>query len=340
MPAPAISVVGPSHSLRLSAAFASLAPMRALVTGGAGFIGSTLTDRLLDKGHEVAILDNFSSGKEANLVSARKAGAAFKEIEHDIRAEDTRKVVADLKPEVVFHLAAQIDVRISVSDPVLDAQINIIGGLNVLEGARDAGVAKMVFASSGGTIYGAADDSLLPLDEDVKQQPLSPYGISKAAFGNYLHGYSDLHGMASSTLALSNVYGPRQDPHGEAGVVAIFSQRLLRGEPCTIFGDGKATRDYTYVDDIVSAFVASATAGSGLYNVGTGVETSATQLYELLAKAAGVDTAPGYAPARTGELQRSSLDSSRLTADTGWKPTVDIAEGSQRVLEAIRATMF
>lgn len=285
----------------------------------------------------MAVIDNFSAGKESNLEQARSAGAALKILDHDIRADNTAQVVQDLRPEVVFHLAAQIDVRVSVTDPLLDAAINIIGALNVLEGARKAAVNKVVFASSGGTIYGNASDSLLPFNEDVKQQPVSPYGISKRAFGDYLHAYQALHGIESSTLALANVYGPRQDPHGEAGVVAIFGQKLLRGEQCTIFGDGKATRDYVFVDDVADAFVRSSSAGSGLYNVGTGDETSTTELHDLLARAAGVDLAPAYAPARPGELQRSSLDSARLTADTGWQARVGMVEGASRVLDFIRS---
>lgn len=310
--------------------------MKALVTGGAGFIGSTLVDRLLDEGHDVVVIDNLASGKLANLEGAQRDHAeqlTFHEL--DIRDPKTVTVIAEAQPEVVFHLAAQIDVRVSVADPVLDAEINIIGALNVLEGARQGGARKVSFASSGGTIYGE-NDALLPFDENAPQEPVAPYGISKKIFGDYLRAYAGLHGMEYTALALANVFGPRQDPHGEAGVVAIFSQRLLANQECKIFGDGTATRDYVYVDDVADAFVRSATAGSGLYNIGTGVETSTTGLYKTLATAAGVDTEPNYAPGRIGELQRSVLNNSRAAADLGWKPQVDVAEGSKRVLEFFR----
>ena len=310
--------------------------MRALVTGGAGFIGSTLVDRLLGEGHNVSVIDNLAGGRLENLEQARSTGDRFTFREADIRDETTQDIVAELQPEVVFHLAAQMDVRVSVENPLFDAAVNIMGALNVLEGARKAGSRKIVFASSGGTIYGAADESLLPFDESVSQNPISPYGITKKAFGDYLFAYRELHGMDYASMALANVFGPRQNPHGEAGVVAIFAQRLLAGEQCKIFGDGEATRDYVFVDDVVDAFVRAAADGTGLFNVGTGVETSVTALYQAMAKEAGVDQQAEYAAGRTGELQRSALDASKLRDELGWEPKTDVAEGARRVLDSMR----
>ena len=290
--------------------------MKTLVTGGAGFIGSTLVDRLLGEGHEVVALDNLASGKLANLTNAQKSNG-FRFVEHDIRDESVVQLVADQGVEVVFHLAAQMDVRVSVTDPAYDASVNVMGAINVVEGARRSGVRKVVFASSGGTIYGAASESLLPFDENVPQHPLSPYGITKKVFGDYLFAYKALHGLDYCALALGNIFGPRQDPHGEAGVVAIFGQRLLSGEQCKIFGDGSATRDYCYVDDTVDAFYRAATSGTGLYNIGTGIETSTKELYFAMAKAAGVDQEPEFAPARPGELERSCLNQ-RESSSRAW----------------------
>jgi UDP-glucose 4-epimerase len=310
--------------------------MKTLVTGGAGFIGSTLVDRLLQEGHEVVALDDLSSGKLANLESARtNFPDRFRFVEQDIRDPKTVDVVAEIGAEVAFHLAAQIDVRKSVADPAYDASINVIGALNVLEGVRRGGARKLVFASSGGTIYGSPGDQYLPFDESVPQCPVSPYGVSKKVFGDYLAAYKELYGLDYAALALANIFGPRQDPHGEAGVVAIFGKRLLAGEQCKIFGDGSATRDYTYVDDVVDAFYRAATAGSGLYNIGTGVETSTKELYFAMAKVAGVDLEPEYAPDRPGEIQRSCLNNSKAQQELGWKPAYDVARGSKNVMDFI-----
>lgn len=216
--------------------------MRALVTGGAGFIGSTLVDRLLAEGHEVVVVDDFSSGHEANLVAAqRSAGARLTVHRLDIRDDATTATVAAAGPEVVFHLAAQADVRVSVARPAHDASINVIGMLNVLEGAREAGARKVVFASSGGTIYGEPAPEALPVVETHPERPVSPYGVAKKVGTDYLRAYRALHGIEWTSLALANVYGPRQDPHGEAGVVAIFAGLLLAGEPCKVFGTGEQT---------------------------------------------------------------------------------------------------
>jgi UDP-glucose 4-epimerase len=236
---------------------------------------------------------------------------------------------------VVFHLAAQADVRVSVADPVLDADINILGSLRALEGARQSGARKVVFASSGGTIYGDAER--LPIKESQAQKPLSPYGVAKKTVGDYLHVYRELYGLEYTALALANVYGPRQDLHGEAGVVAIFSGRLLGGEPCMIFGDGKQTRDFVFVDDVVDAFSRAGDRGSGLLcNVGTGVETSVNELYAAMARNAGVKVAATYLPARAGELQRSSLDPSRAGMHLGWKSWTTIDKGTAAVLDWTR----
>ncbi|MFN8016820.1 MAG: GDP-mannose 4,6-dehydratase [Acidimicrobiales bacterium] len=312
--------------------------MRALVTGGAGFIGSTLVDRLLAEGHEVDVVDDLSSGSMANLADARaNPDHKFQFHRLDVRDASLEDLIERRAPEVVFHLAAQIDVRTSVSDPVLDAMINVIGSLHVLEGARKAGTRKVVFASSGGTIYGAPDGDDLPVKETYPQTPISPYGVAKKVVGDYLHAYRELHQLEYTALALANVYGPRQDPHGEAGVVAIFAGRLLSGEACTIFGDGAQTRDYVYVDDVVDAFVRAADKGSGLVlNIGTGVETSVTDLYGTMAKVAGVDAPANHAPARAGEVPRSSLDAGRAEIHLGWKPWTDLATGSAAVLEYFR----
>ncbi len=310
------------------------------MTGGAGFIGSTLVDRLLAEGHAVDVVDDLSTGTLANLAAAR-ADRTHKLTFHklDIRAPDLQDLMARRRPEVVFHLAAQADVRESVARPVHDADVNVLGSLNVLEGARAAGARKVVFASSGGTIYGDPDPSELPVRESHPQRPVSPYGVSKKAVSDYLHAYRELHELEYSALALANVYGSRQDPHGEAGVVAIFAGALLAGAPCTVFGTGAQTRDFVYVDDVVDAFVRAAQRGGGLLlNVGTGVETSVDELYATMARAAGVGAAAIRAPARPGELDRSALDPSRAAIHLGWKPWTALGHGVAEVLAHFRAT--
>ena len=276
--------------------------MKTLVTGGAGFIGSTLVDRLLAEGHSVDVVDDLSTGSLANLSGARSnPNHQFTFHQLDIRSADVIELMGRRRPEVVFHLAAQADVRVSVAQPVYDAQINVIGSLQVLEGARASGARKVVFASSGGTIYGDPDAAELPIKESHPQRPVSPYGVAKKVVGDYLHAYRELHNLEYTALALANVFGPRQDPHGEAGVVAILAGRLLAGEPCTIFGDGSQTRDFVYVDDVVDAFARAAERGSGLIiNIGTGVETSVNRLYDTMAEAAGVADRALYAPATAG----------------------------------------
>jgi len=307
--------------------------VKALVTGGAGFIGSTLVDRLVAEGHSVDVVDDLSTGSLANLAEARaEAGHRVSFQRMDIRDPDVVEVVQRRQPEVVFHLAAQADVRVSVERPAFDTEVNVLGSVNVLEGARRGGARKVVFASSGGTIYGEPEE--LPVRESHPQRPLSPYGAAKKAVADYLGVYRELHGLEFTALALANVYGPRQDPFGEAGVVSIFAGKLLAGEQCTIFGEGEQTRDFVYVDDVVDAFSRAATKGSGLLmNIGTGRETSVNDLYRTMASNAGVVAEPHYAPARPGELARSSLDPGRAAIHLGWKPWTELDEGTSAVLK-------
>jgi UDP-glucose 4-epimerase len=312
--------------------------MRAVVTGGAGFIGSTLVDRLLAEGHSVDVVDNLSTGSLGNLTDARSAAGRNLTIHNlDVRSAEVVDLMVQRRPEVVFHLAAQADVRVSVAEPVFDADVNVLGSLRVLEGARQAGSSRVVFAASGGTLYGDPDPADLPVSESHAHRPLSPYGVSKKAVIDYLVAYRELHSLEFSALALANVYGPRQDPHGEAGVVAIFAERLLRGQPVTIFGDGEQTRDFVYVDDVVDAFVRGSTKGGGLVcNIGTGNETSVNDLYEEMVKQAGLEATATHAPMRQGEVMRSSLNPGRAGIHLGWKPWTTLADGTAGVLDFIR----
>jgi UDP-glucose 4-epimerase len=315
--------------------------MRTLVTGGAGFIGSTLVDRLLAEGHTVDVVDDLSTGSLANLTGARAtAGRQLTVHQMDIRSAEVVDLMVRRQPEVVFHLAAQADVRRSVTDPVFDAEVNLIGTLRILEGARQAGSNRVVFAASGGTLYGEPDASELPLKESLPHHPLSPYGVSKKSAIDYLTAYRELHSLEFAALALANVYGPRQDPHGEAGVVAIFAERLVRGEPVTIFGDGEQTRDFVYVDDVVDAFVRGASKGGGLVcNIGTGKETSVNQLFTEMAAQAGADVEATLKPLRPGELQRSCLDPTRAGIQLGWKPWTELGTGTAAVIEFVRGRL-
>ncbi|HEU5471778.1 MAG TPA: NAD-dependent epimerase/dehydratase family protein [Actinophytocola sp.] len=309
--------------------------MRALVTGGAGFIGSTLADRLLAGGHEVVVVDDLRRGRRENLDAALAAGAVLHEL--DVRAPELAGLLDTVRPEVVFHLAAQIDVRVSVADPLLDLSLNVQGTVNLAEAARRAGVRKVVFASSGGSIYG--NPTQLPVAETVPINPASPYAASKVAGEVYLNTYRELYGLDCTHLALANVYGPRQDPHGEAGVVAIFINALLRGAPTRVFGDGGNTRDYVFVGDVVDAFIAaSGPAGGGRrYNIGTGRQTSDRELHSLVAKEIGVADDPERAPARLGDLRASALDGSAAGLELGWSPRVDVVEGIRRTVEYFRS---
>ncbi|WP_314037146.1 SDR family NAD(P)-dependent oxidoreductase [Dietzia sp. CH92] len=311
--------------------------MRALVTGGAGFIGSTLVDRLLGEGHDVTVVDNLSRGRLENLAAARESGDRFEFHQLDLTDPAVEDVVTRSRPEVVFHLAAQIDVRLSVEDPVYDAEVNVVGTVRLAEAARKAGVRRIVFTSSGGSIYGPVTE--LPVAETRPVDPLSPYAAGKVAGEIYLEMFSRLYGIEWAGVAPANVYGPRQDPHGEAGVVAIFSQRLLAGQPTRVFGDGGNTRDYVFVDDVVDAFVRAAEvpAAAGLrFNVGTGVETTDRGLHTLVAEAAGAPDDPEYAPARLGDVARSALDAGRAAEVLGWVPKVTIREGVARTVDYFR----
>ncbi len=307
--------------------------MRALVTGGAGFIGSNLVDALLARGDEVAVVDDLSTGRRENLDGALAAGAAL--LEADIRdGAALNALVAERRPEVVFHLAAQIDVRKSVADPAFDASINVGGTANVLEAARTAGVRRVVFGSTGGAIYGEGEGQQLPLAEDAPIAPLSPYGQSKFAAEGYLALYERLYGLSAVSLRLGNVYGPRQDPLGEAGVIAIFCGRLGVGERPTVFGDGKQTRDYIYVGDVVAAALAAAASeATGPLNVGTGVETDVLELAERLGELGGAESfEPELAPPRPGEVQRISIDPGRAERELGWRAQTSLAEGLRLTL--------
>ena len=313
--------------------------MRTLVTGGAGFIGSTLVDRLLAEGHEVDVVDDLSTGSAVNLEAARAAGGRRLTVHQlDIRSPEVVDHVARQEPEVVFHLAAQAAVPVSVTRPVYDAEVNVVGTVHVLEGARAAGTRKVVYAASGGTLYGDPDPSRLPLDEANGRAPLSPYGITKAVALDYLAAYRVLHGLEWAALALANIYGPRQDPHGEAGVVAIFARRLLAGEQCRLFDKGRNTRDYTYVDDVVDAFFRAASDGVGVINIGTGVETTTADLYAVVADATGrTDVEPELAPPRPGDLARSALSPGRAKAELDWAPQVSLDDGVARTVDWFRA---
>ncbi len=306
-----------------------------MVTGAAGFIGSTLVDRLLADGHEVTGLDNLATGKVANLETA-EVHPAFTFVKDDIVEADLEAVVAEYSPEVIFHLAAQIDVRHSVADPQFDSSVNVVGTVRLAEAARKAGVRKIVHTSSGGSIYGTPEQ--IPTSEAVPTDPHSPYAAGKVAGEIYLNTFRHLYGLECSHIAPANVYGPRQDPHGEAGVVAIFAQALLSGRPTKVFGDGGNTRDYVFVDDVVDAFVrASGPDGGGQrFNVGTGVETSDRQLHSLVAAAAGAPDDPEFHPPRLGDLRQSCLDVGLAKNVLGWEPKVPLTAGIGRTVEFFR----
>jgi UDP-glucose 4-epimerase len=298
------------------------------VTGGAGFIGSHLADRLLAEGFRVISVDDLSTGRIANLAEARGHGKEFTFFNMDVRAEGIQQLFERHRPEIVFHLAAQSGVRPSLTDPVSDASINVMGTLNVLECAARAGTGKIVYAASGGTIYG--DPKRIPAKEASAQGsfPTSPYGISKKVVMDYLGFYQRYRGLDYTALALGNVFGPRQDPLGEAGVVAIFTQQMLAGEAPTIYGDGNQTRDYVFIDDVVHAFVQSIERGSGkLVNIGTGLETSVNHLYKQLAEIAGFEGEPQQGPLPQGELRRIALDISKAPGAIAWKPWTHLEDG-------------
>jgi UDP-glucose 4-epimerase len=304
--------------------------VKVLVTGGAGFIGSHVTDVFLEAGHEVWALDDLSSGRRENLRPEVRLVVA------DIRSPDAARMVEAERFEVMCHLAAQMDVRRSVTDPRFDADVNVAGFLNLLEAARKSGLRKVVFSSTGGAIYGEQD--VYPAPETHPTRPVSPYGVSKASGELYLGYYRAQYGLRSTALRYANVYGPRQNPHGEAGVVAIFSERLLRGDSCTVNGTGEQTRDFVFGPDVARANLLAATGDvEGPVNVGTGIETDVNRLYALLARAAGVERPAQHAPAKPGEQLRSSVDPSRAAKVLGWRPTVVLEEGLRRTVDWFRA---
>ncbi|MFN8162596.1 MAG: GDP-mannose 4,6-dehydratase [Solirubrobacterales bacterium] len=310
--------------------------MKCMVTGGAGFIGSNLVDALLARGDEVTVVDDLSTGRRANLEGALAAGAELVEI--DIRDAAALAALAGKRaPEAVFHLAAQIDVRKSLADPAFDAAINVGGTANVLEAARAVGTGRIVFVSTGGAIYGEGEGKPLPLDEAAEIAPLSAYGQSKYAAEGYLALYERLYGLSTMSLRLGNVYGPRQDPLGEAGVIAIFCGLLRSGGRPIVFGDGAQTRDYIYVGDVVAAALAAAASRvSGPVNIGTGHETSVLELAETLGWLGGVEGfAPEFAPPRPGEVQRIALDATRAERELGWRPATSLEEGLRLTLDSI-----
>lgn len=300
---------------------------RILITGGAGFIGSTIADLFLHAGWDVAVLDDLSSGKRDNVPAA----ARFYPV--DLRSAAAHEVVAKERPQVICHHAAQIDVRRSMADPRFDADVNVGGLLNLMQAAVEAGsVEHVLFASSGGATYG--DTDVVPTPESHPQRPVSHYGAAKAASELYLGVYRANFGIPFTALRYSNVYGPRQDPHGEAGVVAIFCGRLLDGKACTVFGDGTQTRDYVFAGDVARAnLLAAERRFDGALNVGTGVETDVVELYRHLARAAGVSRPPEHAPARLGEQRRSCIDPAAAAVALGWHPEVALEDGLARTFE-------
>ncbi|HUY28027.1 MAG TPA: NAD-dependent epimerase/dehydratase family protein [Candidatus Binataceae bacterium] len=307
--------------------------MRILVTGGAGFIGSHTVDALIKAGAgEIAVLDDLSAGKRHQVNSA----ARFHQV--DLRdAAAVRQTVADERPEVIYHMAAQMDVRRSVADPAFDAQVNLVGFLNLIEAARGHGLRRVVFCSTGGAIYGEQDT--FPADEEHPCRPVSPYGVAKLSTEAYLFYYRVQYGIDYLALRYGNVYGPRQDPHGEAGVVAIFSGRILDGQPCTIYGDGAQTRDYVFVGDVVRANLAALDAkASGLaINIGTGIETNVSELYSTLAAIADFPTAAVHGPARPGEQNRSVISPARALRELGWRPATALRDGLAETFQYFKA---
>jgi nucleoside-diphosphate-sugar epimerase len=308
-----------------------------LVTGGAGFIGSQLAERLLAEGHRVVSVDDLTTGRIANLVEARGYGKEFSFFNMDVRADGLASLFERSRPEVVFHLAAQAGVRPSLENPVHDASVNIMGLLNVLEAAVGVGARKVIYAASGGTVYG--EPRRLPVKESAAQgsRPMSPYGISKKVALDYLSYFQRYRGIDFTALGLGNVYGPRQDPTGEAGVVAIFASQMISGQAPTIFGDGNQTRDYVFIDDTVHAFVQAMDGGSGkLVNVGTGLETSVNHLYRLLSEITGFAGEPEHGPQPPGELRRMALDISTAPSAIAWKPWTHLEDGLAETVAYIK----
>lgn len=305
--------------------------MKILVTGGAGFIGSNVADAFVEAGHDVAVLDDLSGGKRHQVPEA----ARFHEVDVCDRP-GVERVLAEERPELLVHHAAQMDVRRSVADPRFDAQVNVVGLLNLLEAGREKGLRRVLFASSGGAGYGEQDE--FPAPETHKLAPVSPYGVSKMASELYLSCYHAMYGIEYGAMRYANVYGPRQDPHGEAGVVAIFTQRVLAGEKSTINGDGKQTRDYVFVGDIVRAnLLLAESSWSGSINLGTGIETDVNQLYRAICEACDTDLPAEHGPAKPGEQTRSAISPQRAKEVLGWQPETPLSVGLRQTAEFFRS---
>jgi UDP-glucose 4-epimerase len=306
--------------------------MRTVVTGGAGFLGSALVDCLVHDGHEVVVVDDLSSGKLENLADALTSGRVHL-AEADVAGPDLAGVVAAAGPEVVFHLAAQTEVRRSLAEPALDARVNVLGTIQVAAAALERGCRRLVFASSGGTVYGEPDPSDLPIDESYPARATNPHGVSKRAAEDYLDSFASLHGLEPVSLRLAHVYGPRQDGRGEAGEVASLCEQLLSDQPVTLDGDGRQTRDYLFLDDAVDALVAAATTGGAAgarLNIGTGRQTSVLGLYDALRAVTGFGGEPTFGPPRPGEPRAVALDCARAGQVLGWRPAVDLEAGLER----------
>jgi UDP-glucose 4-epimerase len=308
----------------------TLLPVKVIVTGGAGFIGSHLVDALVDRGERVLVLDDLSTGERENINPA----ATFREL--DIRLPEAAAAVREWRPDVVCHLAAQMSVSRSVREPLFDAGVNLVGALNLLEAAREAG-ARFVFASTGGALYGDAD--VLPTPETYPAWPVSPYGVAKLSFEHYLHCYAVQHGLRYVALRYANVYGPRQNPHGEAGVIAIFCLRMLAGEQAVINGDGRYTRDFVHVSDVVRANLAALDAPdvTGHFNVGTGRQVDINRVFELVRELLGVSVPEVHGPARAGDQRTSALDSGLIAEKLGWRPQVALEDGLEGTVAWFRA---
>ena len=300
--------------------------MKILVTGGAGFIGSHIADAYVKAGHDVTILDNLSTGRQKNL----NPDARF--VEMDLRDKELTDFMLREKFELVNHQAAQMDVRLSVADPMFDADNNSIGLLNLLQRCADTGVKKVIFASSGGVVYGEQD--YFPADEEHPTRPVSPYGVAKLVGEKYLYYYNVTFGLDYTAFRYANVFGPRQNPHGEAGVIAIFLERMLNGQKAVINGDGKQTRDFVYIDDVVRANVLALDAGANsIYNIGTGVETDVNEIFRELNRLTGANLPEEHAPAKAGEQLRSVLSVEKAKQELGWQPTVEFSPGLEKTVE-------
>lgn len=306
---------------------------RAVITGGAGFVGSHLVERLTAEGHDVLVIDNFVSGR-SRIPIVERSGARLEEA--DITTAKASSIIESFRPELILHLAAQMSVTGSVEDPIHDADVNILGLLRMLEAARKVR-ARFINTTSGGAMYGELGDDMDPFPEAYAGQPTSPYGISKKIADDYLRFYEATHGLAFVNIAPANVYGPRQDPHGEAGVVAIWAERLNAGEPCPIFGDGKQTRDFVYVTDVVESYLLAMNKGEGeTFNIGTGIATTINDLYRVMAAVVGSKEPPRYEPARTGDTNRMALDVGKAERVLGWTAKVSLEEGLRLTIESFR----